>query len=536
MIIKFLAKSYTNGKTTGTNSIKSAIGYVLSNEDSQKTERIKEPEILKGNPKFVEHVGKNCEHQHKYTSLVLSFRKEENPTTEEQQKIIKHFESVAFSGLKEEEYTALWVKHEDKGRVEFHCITPRVHMPTGKSLNIRPPGNQSYELYTALRDVINADMGYKEVVEDKTKINPKLADYQHKKIAQGLVEEKGNFKNKLTNLLTKEIAIGSIKNRTELVENLKDWGFEVVRQGEDYISIKNPTEPASRNIRLKGGIYDKSSGAIGQHREEATKEASRYRTKTVDSDKPSIEQTREKLNRLVENRAQFNEKRFNPAERYTEKTSNSACSNLNRDVLSLDDSHKLMVELSNNRGMQETSKPGWIGFTQNKNRKPINNNQHRRASGEAIRKSNNNKEIEDEESGRQSRARDFGGKNTEIGAKAGNTSFSHEAIHGKAEPISNTDELILRSSSGTRNKGGTASLQSKACSDKAKVCTGQIIDWGDISALEQSLGSEFIALANAKTDKERLRVQNRINSLLSRIEIAKNKLLEKLSRPKKIKP
>ena len=56
MIIKFLGKSYANGKTTGTNSIKSAIGYVLSNEDSTKTERSKEPEILKGNPAFVEQV------------------------------------------------------------------------------------------------------------------------------------------------------------------------------------------------------------------------------------------------------------------------------------------------------------------------------------------------------------------------------------------------------------------------------------------------------------------------------------------------
>ena len=37
-------------------------------------------------------------------------------------------------------------------------------------------------------------MGYKEVIEDKTKIKPKLADYQQKNIAQGLVEEKGNFK------------------------------------------------------------------------------------------------------------------------------------------------------------------------------------------------------------------------------------------------------------------------------------------------------------------------------------------------------
>lgn len=531
MIIKFLGKSYANGKTTGTNSIKSAIDYVLSNEDSSNTERSKEPEILKGNPVLVKQVGKECEHKHKYTSLVLSFRKDEKPTAEEQQKIIKQFESVAFAGLKEEEYTALWVKHEDKGRIELHCITPRVHIPTGKSLNIRPPGNQSYELYTALRDVINSDMGYKEVVEDKTKIKPKLADYQQKNIAHGLAEEKGNFKNKLTDLLTKEIAAGAIKNRTDLVGTLKEFGFEVVRKGEDFISIKNPTSPTGRNIRLKGGIYDKSSGIIGQHREEAKKEISRDRTTTVEPTKSSIEQTREKLNRLVKSRAQFNEKRFNPTERHTEKRTYSVGSNLNRSGLSLNDSYKLMVELSHNRGMQEASKPGWIGCKQNKDRKQVTNNQYRRASGATSWSSTNNKEIKNGEARRQNKIGDAGGENAKLGNKAGKLTVSHEAIHGKAKPVSNFDEFILRSSSGTGNKGGAANLQLKASTNKAKVCSGEIIDFGEVADLEKSLGAEFLALSNAKTEKQKSRIQSRINSLLSKIEVAKTKQLRKLTKP-----
>ena len=519
MIIKFLGKSYANGKTTGTNSIKSAIGYVLSNEDSTKTERSKEPEILKGNPAFVEQVGKECEHQHKYTSLVLSFRKEEKPTAEEQQKIIKQFESVAFSGLKEEEYTALWVKHEDKGRIELHCITPRVHIPTGKSLNIRPPGNQSYELYTALRDVINADMGYKEVVEDKTKIKPKLADYQQKNIAQGLAEEKGNFKNKLTDLLTKEIVAGTIKNRADLVGTLKEFGFEVVRQGEDYISIKNPTDPTGRNIRLKGGIYDKSNGVIGQHREKAGKEISRDRTATTEPTKPSIEQTREKLNRLVESRVQFNEKRFNPTKRHTEKTTNSVGSNINRGGLSLNDSYKSMVELSHNRREQETSKFSRVGFTQNQDRKSSPNNQHRGATSQTSRKSNNNKEVKNGETNSIREKADRG--NRELGQATQSRATGNSQLNKSCEQLGKAGQQL-----GEANKSlDRASKQLEPATQSTAL--------GSISGLESQLRAEQGKLTNAKSPLERLAIQTRIFELLAQLEKAKQQYQEEQKKQKR---
>ncbi len=49
----------------------------------------------------------------------------------------------------------------------------------------------------------------------------KLPDFG-KKIAMDLAEDKGNFKLKLTDFMTKEIVAGAVKNRSELVGTLKD--------------------------------------------------------------------------------------------------------------------------------------------------------------------------------------------------------------------------------------------------------------------------------------------------------------------------
>lgn len=54
---------------------------------------------------------------------------------------------------------------------------------------------------------------------------------------------------------------GEISNRKEVIAFLEKYGFEIARQTERFISIKNEN---GRNIRLKGAFYEQSFGIGGK--------------------------------------------------------------------------------------------------------------------------------------------------------------------------------------------------------------------------------------------------------------------------------
>ena len=66
--------------------------------------------------------------------------------------------------------------------------------------------------------------------------------------------------------------------------------------------------------------------------------------------------------------------------------------------MSLNDSHKSMVELANSRNSKEAGRTSWIGKQKDSNSKSGFGNQHRRTTSQTGRKSNhNNKEMKDGE-------------------------------------------------------------------------------------------------------------------------------------------
>ncbi|MEB6138280.1 relaxase/mobilization nuclease domain-containing protein, partial [Klebsiella pneumoniae] len=64
-----------------------------------------------------------------------------------EQAIIDRFEAVAFAGLESDQYNILWVRHEHANHHELHFVTPRVELSSGKSLNIRPPGELAKQTF-----------------------------------------------------------------------------------------------------------------------------------------------------------------------------------------------------------------------------------------------------------------------------------------------------------------------------------------------------------------------------------------------------
>ena len=72
--------------------------------------------------------------------------------------------------------------------------------------------------------------------------------------SQNLPENVKEIKQQIGTAIAEQISNGNIQNRQDVVNTLENAGFEIIRQTERSISIKNPD--GKRNIRLEGVIYE----------------------------------------------------------------------------------------------------------------------------------------------------------------------------------------------------------------------------------------------------------------------------------------
>ena len=145
MMIKFLAR--------GTGSAAAAADY-LTREQDQDRDPEKNPEevkVLRGNPHQVAAVADALQFEHKYTSGVIAWAPEDNPSDEQIGRVVEEFEKTAWAGLEPDRYAWAAVQHREAGGgVHVHVLAARCDLETGKSLNIAAPGWQ--KTFDALRD------------------------------------------------------------------------------------------------------------------------------------------------------------------------------------------------------------------------------------------------------------------------------------------------------------------------------------------------------------------------------------------------
>lgn len=93
-------------------------------------------------------------HLWKYTSGVIAWSKDDDPTDAQIMEVLKDFEEHAFAGLEQSQYHLFAVLHtDDDGSKHIHVLAPRLDIQSGKSLNIAPPGHEKH--FDALRDYFN---------------------------------------------------------------------------------------------------------------------------------------------------------------------------------------------------------------------------------------------------------------------------------------------------------------------------------------------------------------------------------------------
>lgn len=266
------------------------IDYLLSERNSEKKERIPPAEVLRGNPDLTKFLIDGTPYAQKYTSGVLSFA-EYDLSPETKRSIMDSFEKVAlFPGLREDQYTILWVQHQDKGRLELHWVVPNQELLSGKRL-------APYYHRADMPRVNN----WQEVINHDYKLSsPKEPDRKKTITLNGrLPPLKREAVKQINENIEALVKTGTLQSRMDILSFLQEAGFEIARVTPRAISVKNPD--GGQNLRLKGALYDETFRdlrSLGEDYQYAQADYQRDLGENVD-------RAREKLAEQVQRRSDY---------------------------------------------------------------------------------------------------------------------------------------------------------------------------------------------------------------------------------------
>lgn len=249
MVFKMLTKVFARGN----GNVKSSIDYLLGDKDHTGKIRNPKPVLLEGSPELIQLISDSITRQKKYTAGSINFREGEIPTEEQREKVMRGFEKTFLAGFeKDENFAILWVEHWDKGRLELNFVIPDKELSTGRGLNMTRPGDANKLLFRQFDSYFNHKLNYDQVEQNPFKVQLNKLD----------TIEKHSFnvksqKNKISDILSKKILSGEIKNRKDLIEFFggKD---KFSRIGKDYLSLKT-NDGKTKSIRLKGPLFEENA-------------------------------------------------------------------------------------------------------------------------------------------------------------------------------------------------------------------------------------------------------------------------------------
>ena len=225
----------------GAGSGRGPVDYLLGKDRDREGARLD-----RGDPEQMIQLIDSTNFAQKYTSGVLSFA-ERDLDEHQKQQIMDSFERALLPGLDKDQYSVLWVQHQDKDRLELNFVVANVELHSGKRL--QPYYDKADRpLVENWKQVTNFEHGLSDPhAPDKAQAIKVLN-------SQNLPENIKEIKEQIGAVIADQISKGEIENRQGVVKTLEDAGFEITRQTERSISIKNPD--GKRNIRLEGVIYE----------------------------------------------------------------------------------------------------------------------------------------------------------------------------------------------------------------------------------------------------------------------------------------
>lgn len=259
MMIKFFNRGVGGGAGATEYVTKEEVEYTNKGGEKVKIVRDPRPEIMRGDPEITRKLIDSLAFKYKYTSGVVSFHKDDNPSEAELKEVMDRFEEVAFAGLEKDQYNILWVKHEHEGNVELHMIVPRVELSTQKSLNIAPPGHE--KVFNALRDTFNLTKNWADPADPERRRNLSFTETYNKpkNIERQQIREEIN---KIVIAGIQALALSGQERITRadvinIIKNIEGLSDEV-NERKNSITIKPLGFPEfSKGIKLSGKLYER---------------------------------------------------------------------------------------------------------------------------------------------------------------------------------------------------------------------------------------------------------------------------------------
>ncbi|NBD49017.1 plasmid mobilization relaxase MbeA, partial [Enterobacter hormaechei] len=252
MIVKF----HPRGRGGGSGPVDYLLGKDRQREGAS---------VLQGKPEEVRELIDASPYAKKYTSGVLSFAEKDLPPGQ-REKLMASFERVLMPGLDKDQYSVLWVEHQDKGRLELNFLIPNTELLTGGRL--QPYYDRADRpRIDAWQTIVNGRLGLHD---------PNAPENRRALVTpSALPEAKQEAAQAITRGLLALASSGELKTRQDVTDALESAGFEVIRTTKSSISIADPD--GGRNIRLKGAIYEQSFNAGEGLRAEIESAAAEYR-------------------------------------------------------------------------------------------------------------------------------------------------------------------------------------------------------------------------------------------------------------------
>ena len=260
MIVKFF--------TRGTGGSSGVFNYLLKDKEQEDGLRL-DAEILRGDIDNQALLIDSLDFKQKYTSGCLSFTETANQVSAEQKNaLMDGFEQTIRAGLDVDRVSVSWIEHRDKGRLELNFVFANVDLEHGRVFQPYVH-NVDKRRVNAWKDMQNIEHGFTDPNDPAKKRLMAQRD--------NLPRDIKDARQAITDGLKALVVEGVIANRDDVIQALTDGGFEIARETDKAISIKNPDPTAKRNIRLTGGLYERGFKFSREVQSEVTAASESYR-------------------------------------------------------------------------------------------------------------------------------------------------------------------------------------------------------------------------------------------------------------------
>ncbi|HVW49891.1 MAG TPA: relaxase/mobilization nuclease domain-containing protein [Trinickia sp.] len=241
MIINIFDAGVSNGS--------GPVNYVLSDKDHTGKTRSVKPEILEGDADLTRDIIDSIKNKNKYTSGVISFRKNENLTKSQLFEVIDSFKQALYGGLGDDRINGLFVLHRDKGFNEIHFVIPKIDLQSKKALNISPPGQQNQHFFRLLQNSLNEKYGFDLVIPNRNKLETSINEV-HMKNRKSIAI----FKASAHERILFEFSKGRLKTQDDVIKYFEKNNLKLSNKGCNFITV----EYNNIKIRFGGNLYSKN--------------------------------------------------------------------------------------------------------------------------------------------------------------------------------------------------------------------------------------------------------------------------------------